>query len=655
MKDSMVSQTMFADDLMNVITGLGGSGDSIRGAFYSAPLMSHTQIENSFRTSWASRKVHTIPPMDMTRAWRAWNADPDDVGRIEAEEKRLGLKAKVKRALTWARLYGGSAIVLGTGDQRPELPLDSVKERGLKYIHVVTRHDLGVTEMNRDPGSEFYGQPVSYTVNSADRPLTLHPSRVVRFIGSELPDTLAAQEAGWGDPLLYSLWNAIINGDSAQGHFAALIAKAKVDTLTIPDFIKYVTTPEGEALLRKRVTAAQTFESIFNTKIINGAANKDAAGETWEQFQVNWSGIPEVMTSFMQMIAAAADIPMTRLMGMSPAGMNATGRSDMENYFQMISAGQEDMRAQLDQIDALLLPSAGVKPAGIYWTYNALWTPTDKERADAGKVRADAAVALVNAGLVPDAVMQEGIKSQLIESGDYPGIDAAYRDYEAGTLEPIIEEPEDKPDDPLIAVDPVTGAPTMNRESRLFQRAANDALTAALDGGRITREVYDASMAVIMDAGPRPLYVYRRLLNANDVIAWAKSQGFKTTLAAEDMHATVTYSRAPVDWFKMGESWGSADGGKATVNRGGPRDVERFDGGAVVLRFSSADFIWRHEQMIREGASWDFPEYYPHVTISYDAGDIDVSKIEPYRGELRFDVEIFEALNENWKAGVQES
>jgi hypothetical protein len=45
--------------------------------------------------------------------------------------------------------------------------------------------------------------------------------------------------------------------------------------------------------------------------------------------------------------------------------------------------------------------------------------------------------------------------------------------------------------------------------------------------------------------------------------------------------------------------------------------------------------------MVRNGASHDFDEYQPHVTITYEGSDLDLSKVEPYRGELVFGPEIF--------------
>ena len=153
---------------------------------------------------------------------------------------------------------------------------------------------------------------------------------------------------------------------------------------------------------------------------------------------------------------------------------------------------------------------------------------------------------------------------------------------------------------------------------------------------------------------PRPLYVYRRLLNAEAVIAWARSQGFPSTLPADDMHATVAYSRRPVNWFGLGGPWGN-EKQRLRVD-GGPRLIEKLgDQGAVVLHFSDDRLENRHRDMCRMGASWDFPSYLPHVTLSYAAGHLDLSKIEPYRGELIFGPEIFEPILEDWQDGLRET
>jgi phage gp29-like protein len=152
---------------------------------------------------------------------------------------------------------------------------------------------------------------------------------------------------------------------------------------------------------------------------------------------------------------------------------------------------------------------------------------------------------------------------------------------------------------------------------------------------------------------PRPLYVYRQLMNASEVADWASAQGFTSTLPLDDMHVTVMYSKRPVNWFAMGDGWASDE---VVVSPGGPRMVETLGSdGAVALVFQSPDLQWRHRAMREAGASWDYPSYLPHVTLTYDAGGVDLAKIEPYQGRLVFGPERFEAIDSNWQDALEET
>jgi hypothetical protein len=144
------------------------------------------------------------------------------------------------------------------------------------------------------------------------------------------------------------------------------------------------------------------------------------------------------------------------------------------------------------------------------------------------------------------------------------------------------------------------------------------------------------------------------VLNGAEILAWAKSQGFDTTLPADDLHVTIAYSRDPVDWMKAGEDWTGREDGGVTVKPGGARVMEQF-GDAVVLLFNSSDLSWRHVRIREAGASWDHPEYQPHVTITYQRGDVDLASIEPYRGAIELGPEIFEPLDDDWQAKLTEA
>lgn len=613
------------DGLTSLLTGMGGSLDPSRSSFYTPPILTRDQIDNSYRTSWLSALIHDCIPLDMTRAWRAFDA-PDDINRlIRKEERRLGLIQKTSKCETLARLYGGSVMMMGVrnDDPREELDPRTVKQGDLKYLHAISRHDISVNELILDPGSSRYGEPVSYNINSGNgRYVEIHPSRIIRYVSKEMPEQIAMANYGWGDPILYSINQAIMDADTAQNSFSALTSKARTDTVTIPNLIELASTTDGEAKLKQRIQLMKAFEGLFSTRILAGPRTSNELGEAWNQFQVTWSGMPEMMDMFWQAVSGASGIPRTRLLGASPGGLNATGQSDTDGYYELISARQEmSLRPRLEMLDEVLLRSAtGERDEDWYFTFNPLAVDSASTKAANSKVRADAIKTLADSGAVPEDVLMKLARGQIIESGDYPGADEAYEEYdEAGEIEPLPEP------------------------------ANENALEAATQGliaqGATPRQAANDAAMMLADAAPMPLYVCRMVLNREEIQSWATEQGFGEL--QPDLHCTILYSRQPVDWLAMGTSWADRDNdgsGKLLVTAGGPRCVEPLGDRTAVLMFANGDIQWRHEEMVRLGASHDYPDFIPHISLTDKP--VDLSNVQPYRGAIEFGPELFQRLED---------
>jgi hypothetical protein len=144
------------------------------------------------------------------------------------------------------------------------------------------------------------------------------------------------------------------------------------------------------------------------------------------------------------------------------------------------------------------------------------------------------------------------------------------------------------------------------------------------------------------------LYLRRTLGNADELIAWAKAQGFKTTLPPGDMHVTIAFSKELIEWPKPLQD-------AVQIERSEDRLVSPLgDGGAVVLKFTSAVLQKRWKELVDAGASWDFDSYQPHVTISWEAGGLDLTKVKPFQGELIFGPEELSEIDEDWRSSVTE-
>lgn len=147
----------------------------------------------------------------------------------------------------------------------------------------------------------------------------------------------------------------------------------------------------------------------------------------------------------------------------------------------------------------------------------------------------------------------------------------------------------------------------------------------------------------------KPLYVCRHLLNPKPFIEWAKLNGFDKVLSPKELHVTVAYSKKSMNWDTC-----TPDTNEIIV-RGGKRSVTPLgDKGAVVLKFESDKLQKRFKEFKNAGASWDYENYQPHISITYKNGIEDLSKIKPYEGELVFGPEEFMPIDDNYADNVIE-
>ena len=438
--------TFFGDTFSNFLSGLGMPGrDKMTGHRYIKALWSRDQLEAAFQSDWIARKAISIPAQDSTREWRSWQAKALQIELLEATEKRLLLQRKLEEALVKSRLYGGACILIGVeGSLEKELIPETVAKDGLKFIHVLAPHQLAVDNLVMDLASPYYGQPEFYFLQDANRVerIKIHPSRMVRLIGLDAPDALS--NYGWGDPVMQVIHDAVSAAGTVAQSIATLISEAKIDVIKIPGMTEIMSTDEGTTRMIKRFSEANVAKSVVNALIIDKE-------EEWQRVGTQFAGMPEILQMYLQIAAGAADIPATRFLGRSPAGLNATGDSDLQNYYDRIASDQAiRLTPALEKLDAVLVRSAlGTLDPNIFYEWNSLWQMDEGQQSEIAKRKAEVSKLDAEAGLVPFEALARGRCNQLVEDGTYPGLEAAIEEallkQELGepTNEPQKEEPEE--------------------------------------------------------------------------------------------------------------------------------------------------------------------------------------------------------------------
>lgn len=420
----------FLDGLRNLVANLGTARDKAAGSFYAEPLITEQELLAAYRGAWLPRKIVDIPALDACRKWRVWQASKEQITAIEAEERRHNLRQKALQALTAARLYGGAALYIGTDDSDPMEPLnpERIGRGGLRYITVMTPRQVAPGQVDLDPASEWYGRPQSWMLTDAmGGGLNVHPSRLAIFVGAARPEGDPMAQRGWGDSVLLSCMEAIKQADGTAANVASLVYEAKVDVIRVPNLMRDIGGADYERRLQSRFTLAATMKGI------NGALLMDKE-EDYDQKSGSFSTLPDIMDRFFQNVSGAADIPVTRLFGRSPAGLNSTGDADLRNYYDRIQAIQQlEMQPAMWRLDEAVIRSAlGVRPPEVYFEWASLWQVSERERADIGKVAAETIKQLRDADVFPVEVLMQAGGNALVETGALPGLDAALAEFGYG-------------------------------------------------------------------------------------------------------------------------------------------------------------------------------------------------------------------------------
>lgn len=413
--------TRVADGMVNLVANLGTARDKAAHSHYVVDVLSPHELSSMYRTSWLARATVDQPAEDAVRKWRRWQAEADQITKIEAEETRLKLQRRVMDALIAGRLYGSALIYINTGTDAPDEPLQVGDE--VRSLVVLTPSEVSVSEIIRDIDSEYYGQPEHYVLSSGKSTARIHATRFVRFDGARNPQTNTG--VIWGDSVLQSTLDAIRNVDSAMANIVSLIFEAKVDVFKFDGFAQMMADNADEAVMRRLHLQAAM-------KGINGAVVIDAL-DSYDQKTANFGSLPEVVSKFMDAVSGASGIPVTRLYGRAAVGLSGSGDGDERVYFDRIGHIQAtEITPAMSLLDQCIVAQALGKPApDVFYNWAPLRQITESERADIFSKTAAAARALAGGAgeVIPLDALSDALVNEFVEQGVLPGLEQAIKEH----------------------------------------------------------------------------------------------------------------------------------------------------------------------------------------------------------------------------------
>lgn len=419
------NQITAIDGMANVVTGLGHANVKSAATRY-IPDDGWGERDNAYRASTWYRKIVNIPADDAVREWRSWQAEADQIEKIEAEEKRLSVRQRARNALITARHTGGAVILIGglPGQMMQALNLNSVRKQSIRYLHVLGRDEITPGQTIRNPESPWFGQPELWTLTMGDKTLDIHPSRAVLVNGRTVPGASHRNGNIWGDSLWVQMADSIRAADTAASVIDAMMHEAKIDVVKITDFVSQMAAGGSDQAYIARWTLAAQMKAISNVLLLDGT-------DEWSQKQINWSGLPDVVRTLLTIMAGAADIPVTRLTGEQQTGLSGADAGSLRNYYDNVRAMQElEYGPALAPLDEILIRSAlGERPQEVWYRWNSLYQMDEKTAAEVDKLHAETANIYSQAALVPSEALEKTAQARMIETGRWPGLEAALDEY----------------------------------------------------------------------------------------------------------------------------------------------------------------------------------------------------------------------------------
>lgn len=395
-----VARLVRLDGWQNIATNLNvpGKDPRIETKFVDRGELALPTIESMYREKALFARIVDAIPEHATRRWirisGTGGSKVRDFGKsaLDALED-LDAQNKFCEFMRLDRLYGGACMLLGVDDGRAiSQPIDVNNIRSVDFLNVLSRWEISVDEIDRDPTSATFRQPLSYTLGTK----RVHSSRVLRLTGIQISDRIP-RPGGWGYSVGEHVYDAIRRFGIIYDYMEALFKDLSQGVMKIKDLSLLLSGDVGcNELLIKRLELLNYTSSAFNAVLLDD-------DETYERRQATFTGIRDGIIAVMDELAAVAEMPLSILFGQPPAGLSTDDSAGRIAFYDSIANKQRKLlRAPINRVLELIFASRKIKavPKDWFFEFLSLTEPTDMEQAEKRKLEADTSVVLVNGGII---------------------------------------------------------------------------------------------------------------------------------------------------------------------------------------------------------------------------------------------------------------
>jgi uncharacterized protein len=387
------------DGWVNVVTGLGHAlvdrvKSTLPGAFSS---LADPTIADMFDGDAIVRKAIRQLPKDALRLGFRVHVPKEAGGHavataIQDAADDLKIVPNLKKSAYWERLWGGCALFVAADDglygfDSQEQPLRRETLKRILWLKPIDRTRIAPSyeaeDVDNDETSPTYGEPLIYLIDVrlSGVQVRVHRSRLILFPGMDCTDQTRRARGGWGISVLDYTLDALQRNATAWGSAGNAIGNAQYVVYKLKGLAAMFSAQDGEAKARRRAATMEASKSMINAVLID-------ADDEYMREKADFGNMPDMLTLMQYDTAAQFDMPATKLWGRSPAGQNATGESDDNNWVTECETYQEhDLRPKLHELIELLMlskegPTKGVVPEGWRVYFPPLRVLKETEKAD---------------------------------------------------------------------------------------------------------------------------------------------------------------------------------------------------------------------------------------------------------------------------------
>lgn len=386
------------------------------------------------------RLVSETYAKEMTRKWVKLTAvgkesKSDKIKALTKALKKFKVQDCFRRAAEIDGFFGRAHIYIDTGysddaeELKTALPINPQKitKGGLKGLKVVEPIWTYPGQYNTaNPLDKDFYNPVFWWVMGTQ----VDSTRLLTFVGREMPDLLKPAYMFGGlsrsqmiKPYVDFWLRDRTSVSNLINNFSKDVIKTDLSVL-LQDDVNGVGQNAGAGLLNRMAGYAATKN---NDGVI--VLNRDT--EDFVNVSTPLGTLDQLQAQAQEHMASAAQIPLVKLFGITPSGLNASSDGEVRTYYDSVEASQRDMFDEPFEkiLQIIQLSEFGEIDSDISHEFFALWSLDEAGKAAVQKTKSDiAAVAIESGAIAPEeererlATDPESIFAGLDLTGDAPGL-----------------------------------------------------------------------------------------------------------------------------------------------------------------------------------------------------------------------------------------